>query len=186
MYLAPIFPWGLIGPTKSIAHFLKGCNVICGFKGISSLRDGLPVRWHTSHALQYAFESWWRVGHHNLAHRIFYVVSLPEYHCNISSVPILNRCPTMTVKSATFTTNSFFCLIEYPFGAIHAVRKCIISSKWPSTTCTTISCASGNPSSKLVGSSPISMHERWFGPAFNHLGFTTTSKSYSWNNKIHL
>lgn len=38
MYRAPVyFPWGWMGPTKSITHFSKGCNVICGFRGSSSL-----------------------------------------------------------------------------------------------------------------------------------------------------
>ena len=41
MYLAPVhFPGGLIGPTKSIAHFSNARSVICGHSGISSLREG--------------------------------------------------------------------------------------------------------------------------------------------------
>jgi hypothetical protein len=44
MYLAPVhLPGGLIGPTKSMAHFLNTCNVICGDKGISSLLEGFPT-----------------------------------------------------------------------------------------------------------------------------------------------
>jgi hypothetical protein len=44
IYLAPVhLPSGLIGPTKSMAHFSNTCNVNCGAKGISSLREGLPT-----------------------------------------------------------------------------------------------------------------------------------------------
>ena len=52
MYLAPMrFLGGLIGPTKSMAHFSKACRVNCGAKGIPSLLDGFPTLWHTSQAL---------------------------------------------------------------------------------------------------------------------------------------
>jgi hypothetical protein len=48
MYLAPVcFHGGFIGPTKSMAHFSNDCRVICGANGISSLRDGFPILWHT-------------------------------------------------------------------------------------------------------------------------------------------
>jgi hypothetical protein len=44
IYLAPVrLPGGLIGPTKSMAHFSNTCNVYCGAKGISSLREGFPT-----------------------------------------------------------------------------------------------------------------------------------------------
>ena len=44
MYLAPVlFVGGLIGPTKSIAHFLNACNVTYGHNGISSLLLGFPT-----------------------------------------------------------------------------------------------------------------------------------------------
>jgi hypothetical protein len=42
MYLAPVrLPGGLIGPTKSMAHFSNTCNVNYSAKGISSLLDEL-------------------------------------------------------------------------------------------------------------------------------------------------
>jgi hypothetical protein len=44
MYLDPVlFVGGLIGPTKSIAHFSNTYNVTCGRNGISSLLLGLPT-----------------------------------------------------------------------------------------------------------------------------------------------
>jgi hypothetical protein len=44
MYLAHVLlVGGLIGPTKSTAHFSNACKVTCRFKGISSLHDGLPT-----------------------------------------------------------------------------------------------------------------------------------------------
>jgi hypothetical protein len=44
MYLAPMhLPGELIGPTKSMAHFLNTCSVNYGAKGISSLREGFPT-----------------------------------------------------------------------------------------------------------------------------------------------
>lgn len=79
-----------------------------------------------------------------------------------------------------------FNLTKYPSSVVPLVRKGIISSKWPSAISTANNCVLGNPFSKLVGSSPYSMCDRWSGPVFNRLGFTTTSKSYSWNNKSHL
>lgn len=47
-------------------------------------------------------------------------------------------------------------------------------------------CASGSPSSKLVGSSPVSIHDKWSGLAFKRPDLTMTSKSYSCNSKSHL
>ena len=78
MYHAPVvFPGCWIGPTKSITHFSNSCNVTCDVKGSSSLRDGLPFLWHASQALQYAFASLCRVGHHNPARRTFCDVAFP-------------------------------------------------------------------------------------------------------------
>jgi hypothetical protein len=38
MFLSPVLlASGLIGPTKSIAHFSNACNVTCGHSGILSL-----------------------------------------------------------------------------------------------------------------------------------------------------
>jgi len=91
-----------------------------------------------------------------------------------------------TEKTDVRTSNSFFCWIEYSFGMVHVVKKWIISSKFLSMTRTTKGCASGNPSSKLVGSSLVSICDKWSGPVFRRSGFTTTPKSYSWNNKSHL
>jgi hypothetical protein len=52
MYLAHVhFPGGLIGPTKSMAHFSNSCRVSCGAKDISSLLNSFPTLWHTSQAL---------------------------------------------------------------------------------------------------------------------------------------
>jgi hypothetical protein len=52
MYQVPLcFPSGLIGPTKSIAHFSNVCIVRCSVKDISSLLEGFPTLWHTSQAL---------------------------------------------------------------------------------------------------------------------------------------
>jgi hypothetical protein len=52
MYRAPMrFPSGFIGPMKSMAHFSNACRVIRDANEISSLRDGFPTLWHTSHAL---------------------------------------------------------------------------------------------------------------------------------------
>jgi len=43
-YYAPIlFLGGLMGPTKSIAHLSKACNVTCGTNGISSILEGFLV-----------------------------------------------------------------------------------------------------------------------------------------------
>jgi hypothetical protein len=44
IYLAPdVFAGGLIGKTKSIAHFSNTCKVTCGSRGISSLLLGFPT-----------------------------------------------------------------------------------------------------------------------------------------------
>jgi hypothetical protein len=44
MYLSRVcFPGGLIGPTKSMAHFSNACKVSYGAKGISSLLEGFPT-----------------------------------------------------------------------------------------------------------------------------------------------
>jgi hypothetical protein len=52
MYRAPMhFLGGLIGPTKSIAHFSNAYKVSYGAKGISSLLEGFPTLWHTFKAL---------------------------------------------------------------------------------------------------------------------------------------
>jgi hypothetical protein len=78
IYLSPVcFPGGFIGPTKSMAHFLNACRAICGDKGISSLRDGLPNLWHTSHALAYSLASLCNIGHQRPARKTFYAVSFP-------------------------------------------------------------------------------------------------------------
>jgi hypothetical protein len=78
VYLAPVhFPGGLIGPTKSIAHFSNACSVICGFKGISSLSDGFPILWQTSLLLQNSFASLWTIGHHSPNVNTFYTVPFP-------------------------------------------------------------------------------------------------------------
>ena len=113
-------------------------------------------------------------------------VQIQTYLWNISSFPLLYRCLAMTEKSVMCTTNSFFCWTEYSFSMVPIVIKWIVSSKCPSVTHTAKSYVSSNPSSKLVGSSPISICDKWSSPAFKRLGFTTTSKSYSWNNKSHL
>ena len=73
MYLAPVhFPGGLIGPTKSIAHFSNAHNVICGHSGISSLREGFPTLWQISQHLQNSLVSLCKVRHHNPAAGIFW------------------------------------------------------------------------------------------------------------------
>jgi hypothetical protein len=52
MYQAPVCFLGvLIGPTKSMAHFLNTCNVNWGAKGISSHLEGFPTLWHASQDL---------------------------------------------------------------------------------------------------------------------------------------
>ena len=52
MYLDPVrFLGGLIGPTKSMAHFSNAYKVSWGDKGMSSLQEGFPTLWHTSQAL---------------------------------------------------------------------------------------------------------------------------------------
>ena len=44
MYMAPVhLSGGLIGPTKSMAHFSNACRVSCSAKGISSLLDSFPT-----------------------------------------------------------------------------------------------------------------------------------------------
>jgi hypothetical protein len=49
IYLSPMrFPGGLIGPMKSMAHFLNACRVIYIANGISSILYGIPNLWHTS------------------------------------------------------------------------------------------------------------------------------------------
>lgn len=45
---------GLIGPTKMTTHFSKGCSALNGFKGVSSLLEGLPIHWNTSQAMGYS------------------------------------------------------------------------------------------------------------------------------------
>jgi hypothetical protein len=78
IYLAHVrVPGGFICPTKSMAHFSNACRVICSAKGISSLRDGFPNLWHTSHALAYSLASLCNIGHQRPAHKTFYVVSFP-------------------------------------------------------------------------------------------------------------
>ena len=75
LYLAPVhFPGGLIGPTKSIAHFSNARSVICGHNGISSLREGFPTLWQILQHLQNSLVSLYKVGHHNPAARIFCAV----------------------------------------------------------------------------------------------------------------
>ena len=72
MYLAPVhFPGGLVGPTKSIAHFSNACNIIYGRSGISSLLKGFPTPWQISQHLKNSLVSLCKVGHHNLAAIIF-------------------------------------------------------------------------------------------------------------------
>jgi hypothetical protein len=49
IYLAlDLLAGGLIGPTKSIAHFSNTCRVTCGLRDISSLLLGLQNLWHRS------------------------------------------------------------------------------------------------------------------------------------------
>jgi hypothetical protein len=53
MYLSLVrFHGGFIGPAKSMTHFSNACRVTSGANGISSLLDGFPTLWHTSHALE--------------------------------------------------------------------------------------------------------------------------------------
>jgi hypothetical protein len=78
MYLSPVcFPGRFIDPTKSMAHFSNVCRFICGANGISSLWDGFPILWNTSHALAYSLASLCNVGHQRLARRTFYAVAFP-------------------------------------------------------------------------------------------------------------
>ena len=45
-----LLPGGLMGPTKSMAHFSNAYRAICGCKGISSWREGFRVHWYASQA----------------------------------------------------------------------------------------------------------------------------------------
>jgi hypothetical protein len=52
IYLALMhLPGGLIGPTKSMAHFSNAYKFILGAKGIASLLEDFHTLWHASQAL---------------------------------------------------------------------------------------------------------------------------------------
>ena len=141
IYLAPVhFPGGLMGPTKSMAHLSNSCSVTCGFKGISSLRDGFLVLWQTSQFLQNSFASLWTIGHHSPTVKTFCAISLPAtptcassrillrscsktYMHSISSGPNLYNYPAISVKSAACTTSCFFCCVMYDSGFVLVVKK---------------------------------------------------------------
>ena len=118
--------------------------------------------------------------------RILLRLCCKTYMHNISFGPNLYKCLVISVKSATRTTSCFFCCVVYESGDVPVVKKWMMSWNWSSTISMENNYASGRQSSKLIGSSPDSILDKWSGPAFNLPGFTMTSKSYSWKRRSHL
>ena len=77
----------------------------------------------------------------------------------------------------------FFVLI--PSGAYPFSKNCAISSNSAGISSIRNKCASGKSSSTLVGSSPVSIRDKWSGPTFSLPGLTTTLNSNSWNISTH-
>ena len=86
------------------------------------------------------------------------------------------------VKLVALTTRCFFLLVVSPRGTYHVLKKWIIAFNslfWSSIMVTVNICMSGKLSSRLVGFSPLSILDRWYGPKFSRPGLTMTSKSNS-------
>ena len=62
------------GPKKSMAHISKVKLGFMDIKGISCCFKGLPSLWNLSHLRSWDLQSLLRVGHHNPACRIFFII----------------------------------------------------------------------------------------------------------------
>ena len=78
-----------------------------------------------------------------------------------------------------------FFFVFMPSGAFLFSKNCAISSNYAGIVSIQNRCASGKSSSTPVGSSPVSILDRWLGPTFNFLGLIMTLNSNSWNRSSH-
>ena len=103
----------------------------------------------------------------------------------MSSRPILYKNPFMRLYGATFMAKICFFFLLMPSGSCQSSKNLAISSNSARTVSIRNKCASGKLSSTPVGSSPVSIHDKWSGPTFNFPGLTTTLNSNSWNRSSH-
>ena len=93
----------------------------------------------------------------------------------MSSKPILYKNPFMRLYGAAFMAKICFFFVFMPSGACPFSNNCAISSNSAGTTSIRNRCASGRSSSTPLGSSPVSICDKWSSPTFNFPGLTTNS-----------
>ena len=99
--------------------------------------------------------------------------------------PILYKNPFIRLYGVAFIDKICFFFVLIPSGACPSSKNWAISSNSTGTSSIQNRCASGKSSSTPIGSSPVSIRDKWSGPTFNLPGLTTTSNSNSWNNSSH-
>ena len=88
----------------------------------------------------------------------------------------------MRLYGATFMAKiCFFCML-IPSRAGPFSKNCGIYSNSARTSSIQNKCASGRSYSTPVGSSLVSILDKWSGLTFSHFVQTTTSNSNSWNS----
>ena len=91
----------------------------------------------------------------------------------------------MRLYGATFMAKICIFFVLMPSGACPSSKNWAISSNSTEIASIQNRCASGKSSLTHVGSSPVSIWDKWLGPTFNLPGLTTTSNSNSWNSSSH-
>ena len=103
----------------------------------------------------------------------------------MSSNPILYKNPFIRMYGATFIDKICFFFVIIPSSVCPSSKNWAISSNSTRTDSIRNKCASGKSSLNPIGSSPVSILDKWSGPTFNLPGLTTTSNLNSWNNSSH-
>ena len=105
-------------------------------------------------------------------------------HINVSSSKGY-RNPLIRLYGATFMAGICFFLVFMPSGAWPFSRNYVISSNSAGTSSIWNRCASGRSSLTPIGSSPMSIVDKWSGLTFTFPSQTTTSNLNSWNSNSH-
>ena len=91
----------------------------------------------------------------------------------------------MRLYGAAFMAKICFFFVLMPSGACPFSKNWAISSNSSGTTSIRNRCASNKSSLTPVGSSPVSIQDKWSGPTFNLPGRTGTSNSLYWKRSSH-
>ena len=102
-----------------------------------------------------------------------------------ASKPILYKNPLMRLYVAALMAKIGFFFMHIPSGASPFSKNCAIFSNSARTTSIRNKCVFDKSSSNPIGSSPLSIRDKWSGPTFNFPGMTMTLNSNSWNRSSH-